>query len=129
MDRKLFLQKLEQFAELKPIKPPATAKRRESQGPEVIQRGLDCIVLDQKDNETLSYQVKKLKTKSKQCQYCDNVVKDQIFSKRWLGYPAPHWREKCHSCNLTRNPETGEFELTDYRSNIVFTTFLRDKNK
>ena len=129
MDQKLFLERLQQFAELKPIKPPATAKRRESDGPEVIQRGLSTMVLDQKANETLTYQVKKLKTSSKQCQHCDRVVKDQIISRRCVGHPEPHWREKCHSCNLTRHPETGKFELTEYRSNIVFTTFFRHRNK
>jgi hypothetical protein len=129
MERKLFLQRLEQLAELKPIKPPATAKRREADGPEVIQRGLDTIVLDQKENETLAYRVKRLKEKSRPCEHCDRVVKDQTIAIRFLGYPEPHRRETCSTCRKTKNPETGAFDLFDLQANNFFTSYFRKRNK
>jgi hypothetical protein len=129
MDQKLFLERLSELAELKAIKPAISAATRAPAEPEEIVRHGRSVFLTKKDNPSWAYEIKKLKTESKPCDHCGRKVKNQVITRRLVNYPEPHWREKCQSCLMTKNPETGDFDLTEYRAGIVFTGFFRNKNK
>ena len=129
MDPKLFHERLAEFAELRPMKPPTGPAVREAAVPEEIIRNGHKLTISKKDNPSWPYEVKKLKTQSKKCQHCDRVVKDQVISIKYLNYPEPHRRESCNSCLKTLNPETGKFDLTSVQAPNFFATYFRKKNK
>lgn len=129
MDQEEFIKRLAQFAELKEIKPPKTAGRREASEEEIIERNGKILVLDKDTNPTLTYEVKKLKNSARACDYCDQKVKDQVISKRWLNFPKGHWRESCNSCKMTKNPETGCFDIKDIAAPAFFASYFYHRNK
>lgn len=129
MDHDEFLKKLNEFAELKAIKPARNAGAREAFEDAIIQRHGKSLVLDYKNNQTWAYEVKKLKNQVRACDYCSNPVKNQIITKRYLNYPEPHWRESCNSCQMTKNPETGKFDIKKIQEQTVFASYFYHRNK
>ena len=129
MDHDEFLNKLNQFAELRAIRPARNAGAREAQEDAVIERHGKTIVLDYKNNQTWAYEVKKLKKQVRICDYCGDPAKNQVITKRYLTYPEPHWREKCNACDLTKNPETGKFEIKKHQEQAFFVSYFLHRNK
>lgn len=37
-----------------------------------------------------------------------------------------HWRVKCKTCNMTKDPYTGEFNLNPQKASVVWHSFLRE---
>jgi hypothetical protein len=122
-----YLTKLEQLAEVKALKPPKNPGVREANEPEEITREGQIFTITKDDNPSWPVEVKKLKRAARPCDYCENIVKNQTFSKRILTYPVKHWRESCDVCSMTKNPTTGEFDIPNSRANIFFTNFFDHK--
>lgn len=129
MDPKDFLEKLNEYAEVKPIKPPKNGGTREADEPEEIVRQGQSFIIDKDTNPSWALEVKKLKTKPRDCEYCDKTVVNQIVNKRLLTFPVLHWRETCNICRMTKNPNTGKFDVEDNRVNPVFSSYFYHKNK
>lgn len=129
MDPTLFQQRLAEFAELRPIRPPVGPANREATVPEEIVRNGHTLTISKKHNPSWQYEIKKLKTQSRPCEHCDRVVLDQVISIKYLTYPEPHRRESCNVCHKTMNPETGLFDLSTAQCGNVFTTYFRKRNK
>lgn len=129
MDPKVFLNKLNEYAELKPVRPARSGGVREADEPEEITRHGQSFLIDKDTNPSWAVQIKKLKALPRPCDYCDQMVINQKFNKRILHFPEMHWRESCSSCGLTKNPTTGKFDLTENRANSFYCSYFTNKNK
>ena len=129
MEHNEFIERLKELAEVKAIRPAKTAAFREAAETEVIERQGEVFELDKDSNQTWAYEVKKLKNTVRKCDYCDDLVKNQVINKRVLFHPEPHWRETCNSCKMTRNPETGKFDIKDIKVAAFFITYFSKRNK
>ena len=57
-------------------------------------------------------------------EYCPNGLDTQ--SKMHDANNIIHWRQKCLTCNRSKNPYTGKFDLPPGESSVVWNDFLRD---
>lgn len=125
MDPELFKKKLEQFAELKQIRPPKSAAVREKDEPSVIFRNSEEFLVDADNNPTLNWAVKKLKPHVAVCEDCCSVVENRVIEIKSYESPNPHWRRHCKPCGLVQNPYTKEFDLTIQRSSHAYACFVK----
>lgn len=77
-------------------------------------------------NPTLHPVITKVKVASCLCEdcgkFCENGRKKDLSQYHTN---RPHWREKCLTCGMGQNPETGQFDLTKERFNPVWSNWLR----
>lgn len=126
MDPKLFRQRLEQLAKLKVIKEPRTAGRREAEDADSIWRNGEEFLIDPKDNPTLGCAIDCIHPKTEACEDCGNIVTDRVVYIKVCDFPKPHWRESCQACKKTRNPVTGEFDLTSVEASNTYRILLNE---
>jgi hypothetical protein len=110
MDPKLFRQRLEELAELKVVKEPRTADRREAEDADSIWRDGKEYVINPKDNPTLNIAIARIKPMIKACEDCGLMVEDRLVHVKIYDNPYPHWRKNCISCKMTEHPLTGCFD-------------------
>lgn len=128
MKPEVFLNQLQQLAELKEIRPPMESGRREATEPEQIIRGLESFEISKHENKTWAYAVKKI-THSVPCPDCGKKnAKGRVVNIRLCEYPKPHWSKSCNICKQHYNPLTGEFDATVHQaSNCWVSFFKKDK--
>jgi len=90
-------------------------------GQEVV-RGLSLA-----SNETLPIQLNAIKAESKPCEYCDQMVTEQVISLKRFDKPKLHWRKKCSICKQAFNPLNGKFELTETDAAPCWMKYLRKR--
>jgi hypothetical protein len=129
MEHNRFIQQLQQFAELKPIKTAASAAIRESAEPAEIWRNGQLMQVDSSNNPTWGFQVKRLKTEAKACEDCGKECKNRTLNKTLYAFPKKHWRTCCTGCTKVFNPESKSFDLMPQHAQVFFTKFLTKKNK
>ena len=127
MDPKLFKQRLEQFAELKQLKAPKTAAIRQTGEPETVFRGGEEFSVDQDNNPTIGWGIKKIKPHVAVCEDCRRVVEDRCVEIRRYDTPVKHWRSHCKPCGMVENPYTKEFSITVKQSGYTYICWLENK--
>jgi hypothetical protein len=78
-------------------------------------------------NPTLKPTLTKIKYQPQLCEcgkVCDDGCPKDLKLHQKNGKSC--WREKCLSCNMTKNPYTGEFDLNPQKASIVWAAFLRE---
>lgn len=62
------------------------------------------------------------------CEHCgQHCAKGRETEARiHLANKKLHWRQRCVTCNLNKNPYTGEFDLRPGESGVVWNQFMRD---
>lgn len=79
-------------------------------------------------NTTLPARIKKLKIQTTICADCDRRCdQGRRVEKQLYKTVKEHWRERCATCKMTRNPNTGKFDLTDRYAAGVWANWLRSK--
>lgn len=124
MDPKQFYDKLKQYGELKQVKVPKTAARREADEPDTIYRHGQEFTIDEQNNPTRSLIYKCLHPKIEACEDCDQIVTDRVIHSKVYQYPIPHWRQQCQHCQLFQNPKTGVYDLTSQETSNAFHQHL-----
>lgn len=95
---------------------------------ELYQEEHEEIFLDMFDgkNPTLHPLVTKIKVAACVCddcgKFCENGRQKDITQYHTN---RPHWREKCLTCGMNENPETGKFDLHQKEFNYVWSQWLR----
>jgi hypothetical protein len=128
MDDKQFEEILNQHAELKERRPVKSAGFRvdENSGGEVRWRG-KVVDVNEKENPTLNFEIKKLKSVEKVCSLgCGDVVKDQVIEYRLNTVFGIHWRTKCTSCNLYLTPD-GQGFIPAHQIHEAYRRHYQDK--
>lgn len=78
-------------------------------------------------NPTYPPMLTKVKTAAVDCEdcgrHCANGRKKE--AKIHESNNKIHWRTRCVTCNVTKNPYTGEFDLPPGQSSIIWNDFLR----
>jgi len=110
MDPKLFRQRLEELAELKVIKEPRNANRREAEDVDTVWRNGEEFLIDPKDNPTLNLGIAKIRPITKPCDDCGEIVTNRRVEIKVYDNPYPHWRKNCVTCKMTEHPLTGRFD-------------------
>lgn len=127
MDPQYFKQQLEQWAELKQIKPPKSAATRENEEPEVIERQGQTVTIDIENNPTINWCIKKMKPHVAVCEDCHMVATNRVLQIQRYNSPKGHWRKHCNACNLGQNPYNGKFELKNKLAHPYNAAFLDGK--
>lgn len=62
------------------------------------------------------------------CEHCgQHCAKGRETEARLhLGNKKMHWRHRCVTCNRSKNPYTGEFDLRPGKTGVVWNQYLRD---
>jgi hypothetical protein len=97
-----------------------------------IQRLKEVAVIKPFNNKNLreGFEVREIKHKPKTCEDCGKVTKDRrIWNRICITPVEPHWRKTCSSCNLTQNPVTKEYSVSNATVGSVFREFLSNRNK
>lgn len=80
-------------------------------------------------NLTFPPQLLKLKNTAVDCsdcgQHCENGRHTE--KKLHIANKIRHWREKCVTCGLVKNPVTGKFDLKPGQAGLIWNDFLRDR--
>lgn len=119
-----FYSKLSELAELKQTKVPKTPARREADDPDEVWREGRVIHLTKDNNPTLNWEIKKIKHQTRLCEDCGELVNNRIVELKICEYPKPHWRERCANCKMSRNPDTGQFDLTSTEASNTYRELL-----
>lgn len=139
MDQELFKQKLSEVAEwaqpkitksdLKEARQRARGRRsREEQ----YQEEHEQVFTEMFDgvNPTVPLELKTVKAAPSQCDHCEQMVQGgaHIEKKLYVTGPKRHWRERCLTCHKSRDPYTGQFNLTGTEASIKWSSYLRNPN-
>lgn len=125
MDHKEFIEKLQELAELEVVKEPSPAKRKLEDVIAVWRNGSEHIIED-KENPTLAYKIKKIKYESVKCSDCNKKIKNRVVTTKRLTYPIIHWRNHCNNCNKAQDPRTGEYHLVGGAVQTVWNGWLKE---
>lgn len=80
-------------------------------------------------NPTFPLQITELKTCEQACVACGQICKGgQSKEAKFFNKPKNHWREKCVTCGLYKNPYTGRYELTSFQSSQAWFAWTRGLN-
>lgn len=80
-------------------------------------------------NPTYPPMLLKLKIQSCACEDCGKVCKEgRKKEKKLYDSNRLHWREKCVTCGMTKNPWTGAFDLDSTKAALVWAEWLRKTN-
>jgi len=84
---------------------------------------LDRLILRTRpteDENTVYPSEVELKHEPKQCDDCERTVTDRRTAIKLYETPYPHWRNVCLNCKKIKNPDSGEYNLTDKQAITVF---------
>lgn len=124
MDPKEYKQRLEELAEIVPIKVPHH-KGRKPDEPVVVHRNGEEIVIPEDSNHTLTYKIKKIKNDVRKCEDCNKRVKNRTISRKLYQYPIRHWRNLCNNCSMFQHPETGRYMLVGVSAQNAWNSWLK----
>jgi len=135
MDDELFKQKLSQVAEWKlPDTPRETSlnakkKRGRKSAEEKYQDEHEEVFMELFDgtNPTYAPMLTRIKHTPYNCEcgkICDNGCEKE--AKLYQTQTKAIWRWKCHTCGMTQDPYTGEYNLNPQKASIVWNSFLRE---
>lgn len=82
-------------------------------------------------NPTLPPKILKVHNQAELCTDCGRHCAEGRKKEKKL-YEAnkkKHWREKCITCGLTKNPFTGQFDLNSSLASYVWNDYCRDRKK
>lgn len=125
MDDKEYLERLQEFAEIVPIKGAAIPREPEEDEVVTINRGGYSFQIDKNNNSTWGYEIKKMKPCENRCEHCGCQVTNQVIAMKWYHSPQEHWRKTCTSCKMTYNPITKKFDIPYQMSQQFFYEFLK----
>lgn len=141
MDEQEFRQRLSEVAEWRIPKLSATdvkesEKKRRGRGrpthEELYQDAHEEIFLEIHNgiNPTQSPELTRVKTAACICDdcgaHCPNGRKKEKKLYETGKGKKRNWREKCVTCNKSKNPINGKFDLSPQQASVVWTDFLRD---
>ena len=130
MKQELFIQLLEQYAELKVERVAIASGEQTSRlGVEVIERQGQQFELSATHNPTLNVKIKQLKPIIKSCEDCGKECQDRVVTKNLYSFPHKHWRRYCNGCQRVFNPETQQYDLTVNKAQPFFTAYLKQQDK
>jgi hypothetical protein len=129
MDNDLFLQRLQQLATVKPVKPPRNPGVRDAAESNIIFRNGDTFEIDKKKNSTLNWAVTSIKHDYKPCEDCGKQILNRRIWHRIFQQPTAHWRTTCSGCNLTQHPETKQYVVANSSVTSVFREWLNTRDK
>lgn len=127
MDPQYFKQQLEQWAEIKQMRPPKGPSTRENDEPEVIERQGQTVTIDIDNNPTVNWCIKKMKPQVAVCEDCHLVTTNRVVQIQRYTIPQGHWRKHCNSCNLGQNPYNGRYELANKVAHAYNAAYLDGK--
>ena len=80
-------------------------------------------------NQTFPPQLLKLKTSACDCPDCGQHCEQGRHTEKRLHIAnnKRHWRERCITCGLSRNPITKQFDLKPGAAGVVWNDFLRNR--
>jgi hypothetical protein len=102
MDNELFIQRLKELAQLKPVN---------------------------RTNPSEGFEIKQIKHQAKPCDDCGKEVINRRIWNRVLFTPERHWRKTCSGCNLNQHPETGKYTISQNGAKAFFSTFINNRDK
>jgi len=137
MDDKLFKQLLSEVAEWR-IPEAVTGskdgvKRSRGRPSKELQYQLDRERIFQEEfdgvNPTFPPQVIKLKNSACVCEDCGQHCENgrQMEKKLYETSGKKNWRERCLTCERSKNPFTGKYDLTFSQAPHIWTDFLKDR--
>lgn len=130
MKQELFIQLLEQYAELKFNREAVSSGEQTARTPvEIIERQGEQFEVSTKNNPTWNVKIKQLKPIVKSCDDCGLEVKDRRVSATLHSFPQTHWRKNCHSCRQTQDPVTKQFTISTPSAQAYFTAYLKNRDK
>lgn len=141
MHKKEILAKLRELGtltEIKPLRTPDALKVRKPKEDSdldldtpaegyinIYKEGRDLGYIDTKKNPTLGYKFEPTPI-TELCE-CGKVVQNRVVEHKVIGTPVKHWRERCATCNRTRNPLTGKFDLSGTQAYAAYIAYFKDK--
>ena len=138
MDDELFKKRLSEVAEWripKTITSTATGEPKRKRGrptaEELYQREHEEVFLEIYEgvNPTYPPQLLKLKNQATTCEdcgeHCPNGRKKE--TKLYDTGGKKNWRERCMTCQRSRNPFTGKFDLTFQEASFIWSDFLKER--
>ena len=80
-------------------------------------------------NPTYPPMLLKLKVQACDCEDCGKTCEEgRKKEKKLYDSNRLHWREKCITCGMSKNPWTGAFDLDSTRAALVWAEWLRKTN-
>lgn len=126
MDPKCFKNRLEELAEIKPIKPAKTHEPAELN--QAVING-ETVTLTNQFNPTLGFELLKVKTTSRLCELgCGCIVENQVIERRLCTQPEKHWRIRCNCGNYV-NPKGDGFVKGGSQIAAAFISYFNENNK
>lgn len=129
MEHEKFIKFLQEHAELEQVRAPITSQHREPNEPETVWRLGQEVSITKNSNPTQSVKIKRLKPQAKMCEDCGKICEDRVIYRKLYTDPVKHWRETCNGCQLTRNPTTKQFSISNSIVNHYFQQILQKRNK
>ena len=133
MKEQVYKDKLAQVAEfvvpkiggtgnIKPIR--KSRKTKEEQYQEAHEQ--EFIDLFDGKNPTVHPVLTKILVQGCMCEDCGRFCEQGRKTEKKV-YPnnRPHWRERCITCNMNKNPYTGQYDLTNHEASAVWSNWLR----
>jgi hypothetical protein len=77
-------------------------------------------------NPTVQPQLVNVKIQGCMCEDCGRFCENGRRTEKRV-YPTnrPHWRERCVTCNMNKNPYTGQYDLTNKDASAYWSNWLR----
>jgi hypothetical protein len=107
-------------------------KRGRKSNEEVYQEEHEQVFLDLFDgkNPTLQPQLVNVKIQGCMCEDCGRFCEQgRRTEKKLFQTNHPHWRERCLTCGMNQNPNTGQFDLPNKSAAAVWAGWLRDNSE
>jgi len=127
--KKEFKKIIEQYAEIKDIKPSRDPGIRNDNTTEIELDGEE-IKINKHQNKTLGFEIIKLKPIYKSCELnCGNIVENQVINHTYYNDPVRYKRIKCVNCKKYQHPSgTGFVDVSSTNLTSFFRNyFLNDK--
>jgi len=70
-----------------------------------------------------------LKPHTAPCEDCGEIVTDRKVELKVHQHPKPHWRSRCKACRLTKNPDTGCYDMCDSAASVFFNRRCKQSDK
>lgn len=125
MEHDIFIQRLQELAEIKRVKVPKSGGLREADTACDIFRNGETFIIDKDNNSTWAYEIKKIRPIIQNCSDCGKECKDRKITKSVYIFPKRHWRTHCSGCNRVWNPETKQFDLLPTQAQSHFTSWIK----
>ena len=137
MDKKLFEQKLSEVAEWRLPKTITGTKDGDAKRPRGRPSKEEQYQIDHEEefkkifgdtNPTFPPQLLKLKNSACVCEDCGKVCENgrQKEKKLYETGGKKNWRERCLTCDLSKNPFTGKYDMDHVTAGRAWIDFLRE---